>query len=174
MSHRAPFRGAVKARAFLHPHHITRRLTLGLPLLLAQRSALPNAEVGGSSPPRPTTVLILGEPHNPDFTTSKSSGTQPLTRLPSRLVGHAQSSPIAHAKEPCSKATHLHMAEGRATLLPHDGELLSRESGGDRNGRAKSSMSISTEPPQRKRPSKESSPSAWAKVSLTARQKRLV
>src|SRR5205823_9977903 len=58
MSHRAPFRGAVKARAFLHPHRITRRLTLGLPLLLAQRSALPNAEVGGSSPPRPTTVMF--------------------------------------------------------------------------------------------------------------------
>src|SRR5437667_1131 len=46
------------------PHHITRRPTLGLPLSLAQHSARPNAEVGGSSPPRPTNAIqvIVGPP----------------------------------------------------------------------------------------------------------------
>src|SRR5207253_9872305 len=39
------------------PHHITRRPTLGLPLSLAQHSARPNAEIGGSSPPRPTNAI---------------------------------------------------------------------------------------------------------------------
>jgi len=38
------------------PHHMTPRLTLGLPLSKAQRSGPITAEVGGSSPPRPTTV----------------------------------------------------------------------------------------------------------------------
>src|SRR5437868_3980945 len=49
------------------PHHITRRPTLGLPLSLAQHSARPNAEVGGSSPPRPTTVSSLSVTKSIEF-----------------------------------------------------------------------------------------------------------
>jgi hypothetical protein len=40
------------------PHQITRRLSFNLPLSEALRSAGSNAEVGGSSPPRPTSRAV--------------------------------------------------------------------------------------------------------------------